>query len=101
MLEPAGWFEREHDNDGGEINVDIVWIPRFKAGTFVWSPAPAVDRIMIEELRKARKKKTQFEHVLGVPRLLWSKWRRHIYKSADLIIEIPAGCGDIWPREMH
>ena len=31
-------------------------------------------------------------HVLGVPRLLWSKWRKHIYKSADLIIEIPSGC---------
>ena len=62
MLEPAGWFEREHDNDGGEINVDIVWIPRFKAGTFVWSSTPAVDRIMIEELSKASKKKIQLEH---------------------------------------
>ena len=39
--------------------------------------------------------------MLGVPRILWSEWRRHIYKSEDLIIEIPAVCGEIFPREMH
>ena len=53
---------------------------------FVWSPAPAVARIVTEELRPIRQKLTQSAHVLGVPRLLWSEWRRHIYKSADLII---------------
>ena len=39
--------------------------------------------------------------MLGVPRLLWRKWKRHIYKSAEVIIEIPAGCREIWPREVH
>ena len=36
------------------MNVNGVWIPRFKAGTFVWSPAPVVSRIVIEELSQAR-----------------------------------------------
>ena len=40
------------------MNVDGVWIAKFKAGMFVWSPAPAVDRIVIEELRQARQKQT-------------------------------------------
>ena len=75
------------------MNVNGVWIPRFKAGTFVWSPAPVIVRIMIEKLRQARQKLTQLAYVLGVPRLLWSEWRRYIYKSADLIIEINARCG--------
>ena len=83
------------------MNVDGVWIPRFEAGTLFWSPAPAVTIIMIEELRQARYKQTQLTHMLGVTRLLWSEWRRHIYKSTDLIIEIPLGCGEIWPIDIH
>ena len=45
------------------MNVDVVWIPRLKAGTFVWSPAPAVARIVIEQLRRAIQKRTQLAHV--------------------------------------
>ena len=51
MLDPSGWFERGNYHDGGEVNMDGFWIPRFKAGTFVWSPAPEVTIILIEELR--------------------------------------------------
>ena len=47
VLDPSGWFERRHDNNGGEMNVYGVWIPRFKAGTFVLSPAPVVAIIVI------------------------------------------------------
>ena len=83
------------------MNVHGFWISRFKAGTFVWIPATVVARIVIEELRQAIQKRTQAVHVLGFPRLLWSDWRRHIYKSADLIIETPVVCGDILPIEMH
>ena len=54
MLEPAGWFERGNYHNGRDMNVDEVWIPRFKAGAFVWSPSPSVDRIVIEEHRQAK-----------------------------------------------
>ena len=70
MLETSDWFERVHNHDRGELNVDGFWIPKFKAGTFVWSQAPAVARMVIEELRQARYNQTQSTHVLGVPRLL-------------------------------
>ena len=52
------------------MNVDGVWIPSIKAGMFVWSTAPEVSIIVIEELRQAIKKWNQSAHVLGVPRLL-------------------------------
>ena len=48
MLDPAGWFELGHNHDGGEMNVDGFWIPRFKASTFVWVPTPAFSIIVIE-----------------------------------------------------
>ena len=63
------------------MNMDGVWIPRFKAGMFVWIPAPPVSSIVTEELRQGRQKWTQLIHVLGVLILLWSDWRRQIYKS--------------------
>ena len=47
MLETYEWFERLYDHYGGEMNVDVVCIPRFNAGTFVWSPEPVVVRIVI------------------------------------------------------
>ena len=66
--------------------MDGVWIPRFKAGTFVWSPTTVVASITIEELRQDIQKRTQLAHVLGVPILLCSERRRHIYEYVDLII---------------
>ena len=78
MLYTAGLFERGYDHDGGEMKVDGVWIPGFKAGTFFWNPAPAVFIIVIEDLRQAIQKLNQSVHVLGVTILLWRKCRRHI-----------------------
>ena len=60
------------------MNVDGVWIPKFKAGTFFWSLEPVVSMIVTEELRQARQKQTQLAHMLGISRLLWSKWRSHV-----------------------
>ena len=100
------WIEDWASKLGREVEVCIYergWIldPKVQVWNFFWGPAPAFTIIVVEELRQARQKRTQSAHVLGVPRLLWSEWRRHIYKSVDLIIEIHAECGEIWPREMH
>ena len=76
--DPAGWYEPGNNNDGGEMNVDGVRIPRFNAGKFVWSPAPAVAIIGVEDLMQAIQTQTQSLHVLGVPRLLSSEWMRHV-----------------------
>ena len=56
VLYPARWFEQGHNHNGGEMNVDGFWIPGFKAGTFLCSPAHVVSNIVIEELRQTRYK---------------------------------------------
>ena len=48
ILDLEGWFVRGNDHDGGEENIDGVWIPKFRPGTFIWSPPTAVSRIFIE-----------------------------------------------------
>ena len=30
--------------DGGEENIDVVWIPKSRPGTFIWSPSAGVTR---------------------------------------------------------
>ena len=100
VLDKEGWFERGHDIVGGTINSDGVWVPRYQAGTFVWSPPPAAARIVAEELRQARQKRQRSAHVFVVPRLMWVEWRKHLFKSADLMFDLPVG-SDVWPAEMH
>ena len=100
FLTPEGWFERGHDIAGGDSNVDGVWIPSYRPASFVWSPPPAAARIATEELRQARQKRQLSAHVVVVPRLMWVEWRKQIFKSADLIFDVPAGC-EIWEASMH
>ena len=103
-LSPEGWFERGHDIAGGRDNSDGIWMPRYSTGTYVWAPPPGCARIVVEELRQARQKRQASTHVFVCPRLMSPEWMRHLYKSADLILKIPAGKlgGDhVWPASMH
>ena len=83
------------DHDRGEENIDVVWIPKFIPGTFIWSPSPGFSIIVIEELHQAHHKRTKYAHVLVVPRIIRNEWRKHMHKSEDLILYIPAGRGYI------
>ena len=102
VLEPADWFIRGHDLVEGkfELNSEGVKLPASKPGTFLWAPAPAAGEAAIEELRKARHKNQESTHVFVIPRLLSSFWRRHLWKGADLVVELPAG-HPAWPKSMH
>ncbi len=101
LLEPEGWFERGHDFLGGRKNCDGIWMPCYRPGTFIWAPPPGAARHAIEELRQARQKRQKSFHVFVCPRLLYDEWRRHLYKSADMIIFLPAGKCDSWSADMH
>mmetsp|Transcript_20683 Transcript_20683/g.30301 ORF Transcript_20683/g.30301 Transcript_20683/m.30301 type:complete len:1268 (-) Transcript_20683:9637-13440(-) len=100
LLDPEGWFERGHDIGGGTRNVDNVWMPLYKPGTYLWAPPPAAGRHVIEEVRQARHKRQSSSHIVMCPRLMWNEWRRHVHKSADIIFQLPAG-NDAWPSKMH
>ena len=73
-------------------------MPKFKSGIFVWSPAPAEGQFAIEQLRDTRNKRTESLHIVVIPRLFTSIWRRQLTRVADLFITLPFIPG-IWSKE--
>ena len=102
FLGPKDWFVRGHDIVEGEfeVNVDGFKWPTYRKGTFVWSPPPAAAESMLEELRKARHRRTTSTHLILIPRLLTPMWLKHLNKVSDIVLSIPAG-HHAWPAEMH
>jgi hypothetical protein len=106
-LKPVDWFERGHDLNGGDWeltmpppNKERQWMPRYKKGRYVWSPPPGAAPAALEQLRKSRHKRQNSTHLFICPRLLYPLWQRSLFRSADLILEIPAG-HPAWPANMH
>ena len=100
VLDENAWFERGHDIDGSCLNTDGMWIPDYRSGNFIWSPPPAVGRFAVAELRQARLKRQQSFHIVLIPKLMQTEWRRQLYKGADMIFDLPVG-HEIWPSAMH
>ena len=75
FLSTAQWFSRAHDIIGGRKNLDGVWIPEYRSGTFIWTPPPAGALSAIEQLRRARLKREASTHVFVVPKLMAPEWR--------------------------
>ena len=89
FLNYENWFIRGHDIIGGKMNADKVWIPRYKAGTFIWTPPPAGGLIAVEQLRRARLKRENSTHIMIIPRLMSPEWKRQLFKVSDLYVELP------------
>ena len=100
ILAPKDWFIRGHDIMGTRMNCDGMTIPKFKSGTMLWAPPPAVAKFAVEQIRQARHKRQQSCHVLVVPRLMTLEWLKHTSKGADIVFKIPAGI-DVWGAKMH
>ena len=100
-LTPEGWFEEGHGITGGEKDKNGVWIPTHgpKGQTFLWTPPPAVADAMLEELMKARHKRTDNFHIIAVPRLMLPRWRRLFNKVCDFTFEVSPGAS-VWPTPM-
>jgi len=60
-LSPEDWFVRGHDLRDGEFeeNSDGLKLPILRKGTCIWTPPPAAACVALEELRKARHKRTE------------------------------------------
>ena len=102
FLEPRDWFIRGQDIVEGEreINTDGFSWPTYQKGTFVWTPPPAAAEAMLEEVRKARHRRTESTHIILVPRLMAPSWRKHLNKVSDIVLSLPAG-HLAWPSDMH
>jgi hypothetical protein len=100
-LTPEEWFTKGHGITGGHSDSHGVWMPDHESSgnIHLWAPQPAVADAMLEELLKARHKRTDTYHVIVVPRLLSPRWRRLFHKVSDLYFVVPAET-DYWPSNM-
>ena len=80
--------------------MDGLKLPILRKGTYIWTPPPAAACVVLEELRKARHKRTESTHLFVVPRLMEPYWRKHLWKVSDMIASLPAG-HEAWPSQMH
>jgi hypothetical protein len=99
FLSPDDWFERGHDILGGSNDAIRFWRPKICPGNFVWSHPPAAAAVALEELRRARIKRQDSLHIVIIPRLLKPEWFRQLYKTCDLVFDVPPGV-DCWPTNM-
>lgn len=101
FLNPIDWFTRGHDlnEEDWENNVDGFSLPCVRKGTFIWTPAPCTAEAAVEELRKARHKRQESQHLFIVPRLMTPLWRKHLHKAADLVLCLNPG-HPAWPEDM-
>jgi hypothetical protein len=100
LLSPEEWYEKGHDIAGGIPNSDGVWTPTYRYGSFVWSPPPCVACQCLEELRRARHKRQRSTHVFVCPKIMTYAWQRQLYRSADVVIQLPAG-HPAWPETQY
>ena len=66
----------------------------------MWAPPPVAASVAVEMFAEARHKRPAGAHLLVIPRLMTSMWRKQLSKDADLIFEIPVGTL-MWPASQH
>lgn len=93
FLTPDQWFTRGHDIVGGYYNKDKFWYNTYESGTYIWSPPAAAADVCIEEIRKARMKRTDSLHIVLIHRLMTPLWLKQLFKASDCIFSIPASHG--------
>lgn len=103
-LEPLSvddWFERAHGIIGGQKDDHGVWIPTHEEGRnlHLWTPPLALADVALEELLKARHKRTDTFHVLAIPRIMTPRWRRLFNKVCDVSFSVPPNT-KFWPETM-
>lgn len=100
LLQREEWFERAHNIISYSRDANGVLILKYRKGTFIWSPAPAVDQVAIEQLRSTRNKWKNSTHIFVIPRLFTVLWRKQLYRVSGLIINLPFD-DSIWPNSHH
>ncbi len=78
-----------------------VWIPNHedKNQMHLWASQLAVANTALEELLKARHKKTDTFHIILIPRLMTPRWRHLFNKVCDFNFVVSPG-HSFWPNTM-
>jgi hypothetical protein len=101
-LTPEQWYTLGHGLEGGIYNEDGCWFPQLSTQTtFLWAPPPAAAYAAVDELAMSRHKRTHLSHIFLCPRLCTHMWRKKLYKTADIVLELPPRAFSPWPCEMH
>lgn len=79
ILEPFAWFSSGHRSPRG-----------------VWCPPPAAADAALPEVAKAIHRHPHLSHIILIPRLMTSHWRRLFGKIVDIQFTVPLGC-TFWP----
>jgi hypothetical protein len=100
-LPPEGWYVEGHGIEGYAPDVHGVVMPFHGPGmqTFLWAPPPAAADAALEEVLKARHKRTDTYHVVVIPRLMLPRWRRLFNKACDFSFVVPPD-KSFWPAQM-
>mmetsp|Transcript_11711 Transcript_11711/g.19385 ORF Transcript_11711/g.19385 Transcript_11711/m.19385 type:complete len:1450 (-) Transcript_11711:1434-5783(-) len=100
-LTPEEWFVEGHGIIGGELNDHGIWMPKHEGRfcTHLWAPPPAVAEVALEELLKARHKRTDTYHIVVIPRLFTPRWRRLFNKACDFTFAVPPNHA-FWTADM-
>lgn len=83
VLNPDGWYTRGHEE-----------------GHFIWSPAPAIADVALEQMCDAVLCRPWNAHVFICPAHMTYRWRNQLQKMADLVLTIKVG-GQLWPAHLH
>jgi hypothetical protein len=96
------WFTLGHGLDGGSYDSEYCWIPKPARQTiFLWIPPPAAAYAAIDELALSRHKRTHLLHIFICPRLCTHLWRKKLFKTADIVLELPPRPVPPWTLDMH
>jgi len=85
LLQPNDWF-------------DLVINQR--VDHCLWSPAPAAASVAVEQLCQAQLKRADSTHLIIIPHLMTSRWRKQLSKVADVVLTLPLG-GSYWGVSQH
>jgi hypothetical protein len=69
-------------------------------GNFLWNIPPAAGQVAVEQFCTHIHGRPDTMHILLIPRLCTSLWRKQLMKAADIILTIKPE-EDFWSKEMH
>jgi len=78
ILSPNDWYTKGH-----------------KHSTCIWIPPPAAADVALEQMALSIHKRPKHIHLILVPRLFTSRWRKYLGKVCSLTFTIPLG-SDVW-----
>jgi hypothetical protein len=69
-------------------------------GKYVWTPAPALADVALEQMCEAKHVHPHTTHVFLCPALMTAWWRKQLLKASDCCVSLSQG-SVLWPARQH